>query len=354
MAEEKNQTITIGLVVKNLKDYVAFLFSYKKTIITIAVLGLILGIVYAKFSNIIYKSQISFIVNESKSVTPNILAALASQFGGQTSNVNVSDDRLLFLITTRRILGQALLTKTPYSNLTIADQYILINDLKSKWKSDTTLFDFDKIQNFELNKLTYKENKAIDFLIKHIIKSSNLQLEAVKKKTSSLVGQSSSGIILITFQSKDELLPKILVEAIYSNLNEFYTETITKSLKNNLDLVTQRADSTRRILENTEFNSANELDITNKLIKYKAKVNAIRLRKDAEMLSLMYAEIIKNKEIAKFNYDQEKPVFQVIDAPTYPLESISKSLLVCTFIGTFLGGFMVVMFFTFKFLVRKF
>ncbi len=354
MAEEKKDIITIGLVIKNLKDYITFLLQNKKIVIGVAVVGIILGVLYVKFSNVIYKAQISFIVNESKGGNANPLAALASQFGGQTSNVNVSDDRLLFLITTRRILGQSLLTKLPNSNLTIADQYILINDFKSKWKKDTTLLDFDLFKNYELNKLTYKENKVIDLLIKHIIKSNSLQLEAVKKKTSSLVGQSSSGIILITFQSVDELLPKILVEAIYSNLNEFYTETITKSLKTNLDLVTQRADSTRRILENTEFNSANELDITNKLIKYKAKVNAIRLKKDAEMLSLMYAEIIKNKEIAKFNYDQEKPVFQVIDAPTYPLESISKSLIVYAFLGAFLFGFLGVLYFTFKFLVRKF
>ena len=115
--------------------------------------------------------------------------------------------------------------------------------------------------------------------------------------------------------SQNNSLPKARLNhtAIYvvdlKKSGDFYTQITTKSLKANLDLVSQRLDSTKRIMERSEMATANEMDISNKIIRFSGKVNEVRLRKETELLNMLYAELLKNKEIAKFNYDQEKPIF---------------------------------------------
>jgi hypothetical protein len=240
-------------------------------------------------------------------------------------------------------LGQSLLTVIDNQELTIADELIDVYNLRKGFKKDSSLVSFIRFKNLKLENLSYQENKIINLLIKLVIKSKDLQFESVKKKSTSLVSQTSSGIIVLGFKSQNELLSKIFVESIYNNLSSFYTNAITKNLKSNLDLVSQRVDSTQKLMLQKEFETANELDINNNIIKNKAKVGIGRMKRDAEMLNVFYTELIKNKEIAKFNYDQEKPVFEIIDSPSLPLDEINKSYLVYIVGSTFLFTFITLL-----------
>lgn len=350
----KQELVSYKDVIYWIRAYWKYLLSYKIHVIICLLIGIILGYTYAKFSPVKYEAKLSFIVNDAKSIIQNPIAALAGQLGASGSNVNVSDDRILFLINTKKILGQSLLTIIEEEKITVADKLIALNDYKKEWGGkDTSLQNFSHFTSKNIDNLTYVENKIMDFLISKILKSNDLQSDAVKKKTSSFVGQSSSGIILISYKSKNELLAKKLIDAIYFNLSDFYTQITTKSLKANLDLVSQRLDSTKRIMERSEMATANEMDISNKIIRFSGKVNEVRLRKETELLNMLYAELLKNKEIAKFNYDQEKPIFQVIDKPSFPLEELSKSIIVYSIIGAFLFSFICLIYITVLFLKSK-
>ncbi len=352
--DENKELVNFRNVLNTVKEYLNYILSYKVYLIISILIGFAAGFAYVKLSPVKYEAKLSFIVNDAKSISQNPIAALAGQLGASGSNVNVSDDRILFLITTKRILGQSLLAVIDEEKITIADKLIALNSYKKNWdKKDTSLQNFSHFTSTNIENLSYVENKIMDFLISKILKSNDLQSDAVKKKTSSFVGQSSSGIILISYKSKDELLSKKLVDAIYYNLSDFYTQIITKSLKANLDLVSQRLDSTKRIMERSEVAAANEMDISNKIIRFSGKVNEARLRKQTELLNVLYAELLKNKEIAKFNYDQEKPVFQVIDKPSFPLEELSKSIVIYSIIGAFLFSFICLIYITVLFLKSK-
>lgn len=352
--DENKELVNFKNVINTVKDYLKYILNYKVYLILSLLIGFAAGFAYVKLSPVKYEAKLSFIVNDAKSISQNPIAALAGQLGVSGSNINVSDDRILFLITTKKILGQSLLAVIDEEKITVADKLIALNNYKKGWdKKDTSLQNFSHFTSKSIDNLSYVENKIMDFLISKILKSNDLQSDAVKKKTSSFVGQSSSGIILISYKSKDELLSKKLVDAIYFNLSDFYTQIITKSLKANLDLVSQRLDSTKRIMERSEVAAANEMDISNKIIRFSGKVNEARLRKETELLNVLYAELLKNKEIAKFNYDQEKPVFQIIDKPSFPLEELSKSIIIYSIIGAFLFSFICLIYITILFLKSK-
>lgn len=335
--KEKEEEFEI--IKKHFLKYYSFLKKCKYIFGGTLLLGILIGFLIVKTSKSVYNAQVTFLINDAKTNNSNPLAALASQFGANTSTINLSDERILFLVSTKRILGQSLLTIIDNEKVTVADKLIDIYDLRKRFLKDTSLLSFTQFKNLKLDNLTYQENKIMNLLIKVILKSKDLQFESVKKKSTSFVNQTSSGIIVLGFKSSNEFLAKVFIESIYTNLSNFYTYAITKNLKSNLDLVTQRVDSTQRLMLEKEFATANELDINNNIIRNKAKVGIGRMKKDAEMLNIFYTELIKNKEIAKFNYDQEKPVFEIIDNPRLPLDEIRKSLLVYIIGSTFLFSF---------------
>lgn len=334
----ENREIAFEDIVKNLKNFISYQLKYKVIWMVAIAIGLALGITIAIISKTKYEAKISFIINDGKSNSQNPLAALASQFSLNSSPMNITDERILFLIGTKKILGQSLLTNYPNTNFTLADKYIEIMSLKKAWSSDTSLNNFNTFTSKNIEKLSYHENKAMDIVLALILKSNDLQYETVKKKSSSLVSQSSSGIILISYKSKDELLSKIFIETIYQNLSSFYIETITKNLLANYELVSNRADSIKTAMYSSESDAAEAMDQSIGVFKFRGKIKSNRLKRDNEILNLMYAEVVKNKEIAKFNLDQEKPILQVIDEPTLPLEQHIKSKIIYGIVGAIIGA----------------
>ena len=128
-------------------------------------------------------------------------------------------------------------------------------------------------------------------------------------------------------------------QAVYNELADFYSMVAIKSLQNNYDLINAREDSLKNALQEVEDQMAYTIDNNFQVNKFIGKVGENRLRRKLEILNLFYAEVVKNKEVAKFNLDQERPVFQVVDEPMLPLEAKYKSKVVYSFLAAF--GFLL-------------
>lgn len=330
---ENNKRMEFKEVTKFIGDFMNFCLKYKYIFILSILLGGVLGFCYAYFNKTKYEAKLSFIINESKVSNQNSLANLTSQLNIGSSSLNLTEDKILFLITTKRILGQSLLTDLDSNNYTVAEKLIELLDLKNEYKKDLDIISFKKFSTKKIEKLSYAENKIIDILISHILKSKDFSFEPVKKKTTSFVAQSSSGIILLGFKSEDEMLSKVLVESIYNNLSDFYINIITQNLEANYNLVSKREDSLKRVMSGFEIQTADAFDNAIGVYRFKGKIQQNRLKRENEILISMYSEVVKNREIAKFNLEQEKPVLQIIDSPTFPLEQHFKSTLVFSIVG---------------------
>jgi hypothetical protein len=329
---ENNKRMEFKEVTKFIGDFMNFCLKYKYIFILSILLGGVLGFCYAYFNKTKYEAKLSFIINESKVSNQNSLANLTSQLNIGSSSLNLTEDKILFLIGTKKILGQSLLTKYDDKKC-IADKLIEVLDIKQKFKKHIDIRDFSLFKSHRIEKLSYAENKIIDILINQIIKSNDLTYESVKKKTNSIVAQTTSGIILISYKNEDEILSQKFVTSIYNNLSEFYIETITKNLKESYELVSKREDSLKKVISNFENQTAEAFDDAIGVYKFRGKIKQNRLRRDTEILNAMYAEVLKNREIAKFNLEQERPVLQIIDEPALPLEQHFKSKIIFTILG---------------------
>jgi capsule polysaccharide export protein KpsE/RkpR len=116
----------------------------------------------------------------------------------------------------------------------------------------------------------------------------------------------------------------------------------------NYNIIQRRADSIQSELLQAENSGATFVDQNQNIIKMSRRIEGERLRKKTEILNLMFGEVLKNLEIAKFTLENQTPSLIVIDTPTLPLEKKKMSRLKTAIGMAFLLGFIAAMYVLFK------
>lgn len=327
------KSISLKEMYRLLLNLIQFALRNWKWMVAFGVVGGILGFSYASIKKIKYKSHLSFLINENES-SPVNLSSLAGLAGlGAMNTGGVNEDKLMFLTTSRYIIGSSLLktVATPDGKKeVIGNQFIRVYRLNKIFAKDTLFNHFKGFYHTSIDSLNSAENKATDIIVKLITDAKLLKIEG-KKKTG-LVSQ-NAGIVTIDFTCPDETLAKVFVDELYEVLSTHYiNKTIQRHLRN-YQLISHRADSLKWILTDKENIGASVYDQNLNVARMKARVKLERTRKDLEMLNLMYGEVLKNLEIAKFNLENQTPVLQLVDTPTFPLPIEVASKIVYTIVG---------------------
>lgn len=333
---DNKQTISFSAIFAVLRRFWSFSISKWKQLLLVGFIGGLLGFFYAYSQKPIYKATLSFILAENEGGASINLSSLAGLAGlsGVNNGSSVNEDKLQFISQSRKILGSTLLSEVSLYNQKdkLINHFISVYKLQPGFKSDTTLKDFVGFTHSDLNELSYAENKVMDQVISKMSKSGMYFLDA--KKKSGIVAQ-NAGILSINFSSIDEGFSKSFVEVLFKNLSEFYTHKATQRQLKNFELIKSRADSLQRLLFQKENYGANYFDRNLGMIRMQGRLELERAKRDVEMLGLMYAEVLKNQEIARFALENQTPVFQIIDQPTLPLEKKKMSKINTALAGAF-------------------
>lgn len=162
-----------------------------------------------------------------------------------------------------------------------------------------------------------------------------------------------TGIMTLTFTSQKEPVAALFPLALFETLRESYLRTSTEMQSRTLDLVTQKTDSLRRVLEGRERSLARFQDQDNALLFQEDRLPGVRYERDRQMLGLMYGEAVKNREIADFALQNAIPALQIIDKPYSPLSASRKNPILFAVLGSVLGGFLVCLYLSFRLLWRE-
>lgn len=312
--------------------------AHLKLLILVSFLAGILGFTIAYFKKVDYSGHVSFMLAESETPQFNLssIAGLAG-FGMGNLGGGVNEDKLMFLANSRLILGSTLLNKVRVDNKQelLVNYLIRIYEPSVLFKKDTLLDGFESVKNGSLDSLTIQENKAIDLIIKMFSDKKMLKIEG--KKKSGIVMQ-NAGIITIDFTSADERFSKLFLDCLFDNINKYYVNKTIQRQQRNFTLIKHRADSLQSILMEKETSGASMIDMNINLARLKGRVEIERTKRDIELLSLMYAEVLKNLEIAKFNLENQTPLLVLIDKPSYPLEIKKQSKVVFALVFALFAG----------------
>ncbi|HAO06390.1 MAG TPA: hypothetical protein DCQ50_05230 [Chryseobacterium sp.] len=328
----------------SIKDFVEKIFKIwhyllKKWVIILLAgfLGLLLGCLTAWLLPVKYQSRITFIVEENKTSLGG-LAAIAGQFGfdiGGASNAGVfSGKNVLLFLTSENLCRETLLTNYDSSGkVLLADKYAEVNLLKRKWQDSKKIkreINFSKYKNENMPRL---EDSLLQLIIRQIIKKDLL----VEKP------DNDASFIEVTISTRDELLSKYFSERLVKIATDRYVESKTRVKTLNVAKLQRRADSLGALLNNKTYSAASTQQMLvdlNPALRT-APVAAEITTRDKTMIATIFAEVVKNLEIAKVALSQETPVVQIIDQSYLPLKKEKYSFLICGLSGALIGAVII-------------
>jgi hypothetical protein len=334
----KPEEITIGQLISKLRAVWKYLLSNWLRIFLVGTLGAVLGFVYAFLTPIKYVSRLTFVVEESKGVGGG-LSALAGQFGfdlggGGGGGVFAGDNILLFL-RSESLCRETLLT--PYDDsgkVTLADRYAEVRKFKKAWSNSKKVgnINFAKYANGPMPRL---EDSLLQVIIRKNLLMTDLSVAKPDKKAS---------FIQVAVSTRDEKLSALFSQRLVSIATTRYVESKTKLKAANVALLQRRADSLAALLNDKTLRAASSQQVlvdVNPALKTAPIVAEISTR-EKSMIGTIFAEVVKNLEIAKSILSQETPAIQMVDQSTFPLERVKASKLKALLLWGILFGMVYV------------
>jgi uncharacterized protein involved in exopolysaccharide biosynthesis len=344
MQEPINNTDEIPLkeIIQKAQAWFAYFKSKWKIIFVAGIMGGLLGLGYAIIQKPLYTANLTFAFYEKDN--KGGLGSIASQFGlgglaGGNDGGVFSGYNMIELLKSRFLVEKTLLSTIEIKGKKelLVNRYIRFNKLDKKWAKDTVLKGVTFNDN-NRTEFTEQQNYCLRIVSKKVLKE-NLVVSKNEKKVD---------IVSVNVQSRDQLFAKFFAENLAKTVTDFYIETKTSKSRKDCDILQKRVDSVTSELNIAMSGRAKELDQNFGIIRQQAAVPRLRNELKVQMLSALYAELVKNLEFSKLSLMREAPLIQIIDRPILPLEFSLMNKFKATLYGAIFFGF-----FSFIYLVWK-
>ena len=335
---QQDDGISLKELFARTRELLTYLVGKWYLILLAAMIGGGLGFFYAWSKPVNYVSRVSFVVEDGKGGVGGGLAAIAGQFGfdigGGAAGGVFSGDNILLFLKSETLCRETLLTDYDSTGKQVlADRYAEVNELKDSWAKNKKIGTVNFARHKQGN-LPRLEDSLMQLMITRILEK-ELDVTKPDKKAS---------FIQVTTTMRDELLSKYFSERLVKIATGRFVDSKTKLKTLNVAKLQRRADSLGALLNNRTYSAAATqqglLDI-NPGLKM-APVATEIITRDKTMTATIFAEVVKNLEIAKVALNQETPTIQLVDTPMLPLKIKKTSKLLYLLIFGALCGVVVV------------
>jgi LPS O-antigen subunit length determinant protein (WzzB/FepE family) len=325
-----------------IREWWQYLWSKKWIIIAAGLIGGLLGFGYAYTKKPVYTATTTFILENSEGNSRlGAYAGVASMMGidlGGGGGGIFQGDNILDLYKSRKMIETTLFSSVDtVSWQPLIERYIQINDLRRGWENNDQL----KKLKFKLKDLNLvSKDRLRDSIIGVIVDDISKNYLTVAKPDKKL------SRIQVVVKSIDETFSKRFNEELVKNVNEFYVNTKTKKSLDNINILQNKTDSVRAVMNGAIYNAVAVADATpnaNPTRQVQRVAPIQRAQFSAETNKAILAEMMKNLEVSKLALLKETPLIQVIDGPVYPLEKEKFGKLKGLILGGFVLGFVTVL-----------
>jgi uncharacterized protein involved in exopolysaccharide biosynthesis len=345
-----NDEISLKELILKIQEWIAYLRTQWKLIIGIAVLGGVIGFVYASFQKPNYLATTTFVLEEDKGGGMGGAMGLASSFGfdlGGGGGGLFTSSNIIELMKSRLVVEKTLLNPVIVAGkeISIADYFIQINNLEEGWSKKPALAKISFPVNADRTKFSLQQDSILQTISAGLTKD-NLVIAQKDKKVS---------IISLTVKTEDELFSKLFCEQLLKETSDFYIETKSKKSRLNVEILQKQADSIRAELNGAITGVAAASDnVYNLNPAYNVKKTpGTRRQVDVQANTAILTQLVAQLELSKVSLRKETPLVQLIDRPILPLEKDKVGKLKAIIIGGFLAGFLTVIYLVFGQLYRK-
>lgn len=296
----------------------------------VGILAGLVGIYYASQKTIVYKSKLTFALDEGDGMSDAV--SLATQFGlsiGSGKNV-FAGDNIIEIMKSRRIIERTLLSVDTFNNKPYTFiEYYLQQDKKARTKERNVHFPVGQL----ISTFTYAQDSL---LYKCYIDFANSYIVTNKPDR-------KYNIYEVNVINLDEKFTKDFTDRFVNETNKFYTEISTKKAKETLDILEQRVAIMKGHVNSSISSKADIQDVNLNPAFTAADVPVLKEQANIQVYSGAYTEMFKNLEMARYQYLKQIPLMQVIDAADYPMEKVKVSKLKTAIIFAIVACFLTLL-----------
>lgn len=296
-------------IVRQVKEFIAFVLRYWYLLILFVLLGYFVGKRRVIPTTTQYVANLTFTINQSfqqQESEEGQVASLITDFG-MSSNANreINTNRLIELSKSTAVLSAVLFREYEVEGEInyLANHYLNLNNPNVK---DSTYFE----EFVSLDSLSRTENAMLNSIIGSL-KAKNL-----------LFSVSPAYIFKLTTTSKKEELSKVMAEAYFEALSDLYTKGAIAKAEATYEFTEERLEEATADLLSAESALANWQDRNQNLIYKSAYLTQLDLERKVSIFNSAYLEALSSFEIAKMKLENQRPIFQLIDPPRYPLQRV--------------------------------
>ena len=345
-----NDEISLKELIQKIQEWIAYLKTQWILIIGIAALGGIIGFVYASFQKTSYLATTTFVLEEDKGGGMGGAMGLASSFGfdlGGGGGGLFTSSNIIELMKSRLVVEKTLLNPVNVAGkeISLADYYIQINELKEGWAKKPQLANIIFPVNADRTKFNLQQDSILQ-TISAGLTINNLVIAQKDKKVS---------IISLTVTTESELFSKLFCEQLLKETSDFYIETKSKKSRLNVDILQHQADSIRAELNSAITGVATASDNVynlNPALNVK-RTPSTRRQVDVQANTAILTQLVAQLELSKVSLRKETPLVQIVDRPILPLQKEKVGKLKSLILGGFLAGFLTVIYLIFSNLYKK-
>jgi len=298
---------------RNLYIWLRSLLKIWWLFLIIGFLAGIAGVIYASKQKTTYKSRLTFALDDgSGSSGIGSFMNLASQFGLNLGSGNdiFAGDNILDIMKSRRMVEGVLLSSDTFNNrpYTLIEYFLDLMDRRTNPRINSIHFPPGQPKS----NFSYQQDSLL-FTVYRELATSYIEAQRPDRKLS---------IYEVNFTSPNEKFTKDFTDRLVAETNSFYIEIRTKKAKQTLDILEERAASMKGNLNSSITNRAAIQDVNVNPAFSAAQVPVLKQQTNIQVYSAAYGEMFKNLEIARFQYLNEIPLMQIIDAANYPMQKI--------------------------------
>lgn len=329
---EQNQVQLFALI-HSIKQFANYFLKRWYILFFAGVIGGGLGILYASFQKPNFQSRLTFALEENSGGLSGALN-LAAQFGISIGNGGkdiFAGDNIIAILSSRRMVEDVLLSVDTIDNnaITLAQHYLELNKMSKYYTNHKRLGTIRFPVGLPREKFTYHQDSVLYVLYKAIA-TNQLKVEKPDRKFN---------LYSIEFISGNEKFSKIFIERLLSSAIKFYTELRTRRSRQTIEILEAqlarlKGNTIGAISKRADVQDANLNPVFTDQLS-----NVQKFTVDVSAYGGAYAEVFKNLELAKYQYLQDIPLLQIIDAPNFPMENLKKGRLITGIYFAFAFGF---------------
>lgn len=316
------------------------LWSQKKFILKISVIGLVVGVIIA-FS--IPKEYTTTVVlaPESSASSQSGASALAAMAGINLGGATTTSD----------------LSRDIYPNIMESTPFVLglsqVHVVDKKANIDTTLFSYIKnnqkkpwwgyilgVPRLFLGIFSTKEENNINDRDKGVLTSDEVSIINGIKGRISISIDKKTGVITLASTMQSASISSMVVDTLTSYLQSYIIKYRTEKARADLDFAEKLYDESKSDYEKVQQKYAEYLDRNQNIILASYRVNQEKLQNEVNLAYGVYNQVAQQLQVAKVKVQDQTPVYTVIQPAIVPLipSKPNKKLIIVGFVLLFAFG----------------